>query len=39
MIRKYALYLGALVLALSLSIASAACGGGDDEGEIGRAHV
>ena len=31
MIRKYALYLGALVLALSLSIASAACGGGDDE--------
>ncbi len=32
MIRKYALYLGALVLALSLSIASAACGGGDDEG-------
>jgi ABC-type glycerol-3-phosphate transport system substrate-binding protein len=31
-IRKYALYLGALVLALSLSIASAACGGGDDEG-------
>ena len=32
MIRKYALYLGALVLALSLSIASAACGGGDDDG-------
>jgi alpha-glucoside transport system substrate-binding protein len=31
-IRKYALYLGALVLALSLSIASAACGGGDDDG-------
>ena len=32
MIRKYALYLGALVLALSLAIAAAACGGGDDEG-------
>jgi alpha-glucoside transport system substrate-binding protein len=31
-IRKYALYLGALVLALSLAIAAAACGGGDDEG-------
>jgi alpha-glucoside transport system substrate-binding protein len=31
-IRKYALYLGALVLALSLSIASAACGGDDDGG-------
>jgi alpha-glucoside transport system substrate-binding protein len=30
-IRKYALYLGALVLALSLAIAAAACGGGDDE--------
>ena len=32
MIRKYALFLGALVLALSLAIAAAACGGGDDEG-------
>jgi alpha-glucoside transport system substrate-binding protein len=31
-IRKYALFLGALVLALSLAIAAAACGGGDDEG-------
>ena len=32
MIRKYALSVGALVLALSLAIAAAACGGGDDEG-------
>jgi alpha-glucoside transport system substrate-binding protein len=31
-IRKYALYLAALVLALSLSIAASACGGDDDEG-------
>jgi alpha-glucoside transport system substrate-binding protein len=31
-IRKYALYLGALVLALSVSVAAAACGGDDEEG-------
>ena len=32
MIRKYALYLAALVLALSFSVAASACGGDDDEG-------
>ena len=32
MIRKYALSLGALVLALSLAVAAAACGGSDDGG-------
>ena len=32
MIRKYALSFGALVLALSLAVAAAACGGSDDEG-------
>lgn len=32
MIRKHALYLGAVVLALVLAVAAAACGGDDDDG-------
>ncbi len=39
MIRKHALYLAALVLALSLSIAASACGGGDEEGTEGTGTV
>jgi alpha-glucoside transport system substrate-binding protein len=38
-IRKYALYLTALVLALSFAIAASACGGDDDEGAEGTGEV